>query len=77
MIAHLSSRHKKIVGNSLCRLLMWAVTKNHNIGVGSLKRSIPNIRPIFGISRFNPVDTNNPLLISAGKPTIIGIGYCY
>jgi hypothetical protein len=32
---------------------------------------------ILGIDRLNPADTNNGLLTSVGKSTIIGIGYCY
>jgi hypothetical protein len=56
---------------------MWATTKNHNIDVGVLKRPIPNITPIFGISQLNPADTNNGFFVSAGMPTISGIGYCY
>jgi hypothetical protein len=63
--------------NSSCRLLKWTTTKNHNIGVGPLKRPIRNIRPMFHIGRLNTVDTNNGLLVSGGKSTIICIGYCY
>jgi hypothetical protein len=68
---------QKIAGNSSCRLLKWAATKNHNIGFVPLKRSIPNIEPIFGIGRLDPADINNSLLVSASKPTIIGIDYYY
>jgi hypothetical protein len=32
---------------------------------------------IFGIGRLNTAATNNILLILAGKPTNIGIDYCY
>jgi hypothetical protein len=32
---------------------------------------------MFRIGRLNTADTNNGLLVSSGKPTIIGIGYCY
>jgi hypothetical protein len=32
---------------------------------------------MFRIGRLNTVDTNNGLLISDGKLTIIGIGYYY
>jgi hypothetical protein len=32
---------------------------------------------MFGIDRLNPADTNNGLLISTGKHTIIAIDYCY
>jgi hypothetical protein len=32
---------------------------------------------MFRIGRLNTTDTNNGLLVSGGKPTIIGIGYYY
>jgi hypothetical protein len=32
---------------------------------------------IFGISRLNTAATSNILLVSAGKPTNIGISHCY
>jgi hypothetical protein len=32
---------------------------------------------MFRIGRLNTIDTNNGLLVSGGKPTIIVIGYCY
>jgi hypothetical protein len=51
--------------------------KNHNIGVGPLKRAILKSTPIFDISRLNTAAANNILLVSAGKPTNISIGYCY
>jgi hypothetical protein len=68
---------QKIAGNNSCQLLIWTATKNHNIGVGPLKRSILNIRSIFRIGRLNPADTDNELLVSGGKPIIIDMGYCY
>jgi hypothetical protein len=33
--------------------------------------------PIFRIGQLKTADTNNGLLVSGGKSTIIGIGYCY
>jgi ABC-type uncharacterized transport system YnjBCD permease subunit len=56
---------------------MWAGSKNHNIAVGSLKRPISKITLIFGIGRLKTASTNNLLLVSVGKPTIISIGYYY
>jgi hypothetical protein len=32
---------------------------------------------MFGLDRLNTADINNELLVWAGKPTIISIGYCY
>jgi hypothetical protein len=32
---------------------------------------------IFRIGRLKTADTNNGLLVSGGKSTIIDIGYCY
>jgi hypothetical protein len=56
---------------------MWATTKNHNIDVGVLKRPIPNITPIFGISQLNSADTNNGIFRISWYAIISGIGYCY
>jgi hypothetical protein len=33
--------------------------------------------PIFCIGRLKTTDTNNELLVSGGKSTIIDISYCY
>jgi hypothetical protein len=65
------------LGNILELLLIWAGTKNHNIGVDPLKKTIPNITPIFGMGRPKTATTNDLLLVSIGKPTIISIDYCY
>jgi hypothetical protein len=54
-----------------------ADTKNHDIGVGSLKKPVSKITPIFAISHLKTAATNNLLLVSTGKLTIISIGYCY
>jgi hypothetical protein len=43
----------------------------------SAQRPIPKNMPIFGIGHLNTTATNNILLVSAGKPTNIGIDYCY
>jgi hypothetical protein len=47
------------------------------IGIGPLKKPIPNITLIFYISCLKTAVTNNLLLISDVKLTIINIGYCY
>jgi hypothetical protein len=69
--AHLSNRHKKWADNISYLLLIWAGTKNYNIGVGPLKRPIPKNMPIFGIGRLKTAATNNLLLISADSPPIL------
>jgi hypothetical protein len=73
---NLTSRHKKWAGNILYLLLIWVGTKKHNIGVGPLKWLILKITLIFSIGRLKTAATNNLLLISAGKPTIISIDSC-
>jgi hypothetical protein len=40
-------------------------------------RPIPKIMPIFGIGRLKTAATNNLLLVSTDKATIINIGHCY
>jgi hypothetical protein len=47
------------------------------IGIGPLKKPIPNITLIFYISCLKTTVTNNLLLISDVKLTIINIVYCY
>jgi hypothetical protein len=45
--------------------------------IGPLKQPILIIDPIIRIDWLNTTDTNNELLVSADKPIIIGVGYCY